>query len=456
MQKINGSFDLRAENFGADFKWGVAISAAQNEGAVDTDGKSPSIWDTFAKRTGKISGGGTPATGCDFYHRYKDDLLLARALGFTTFRFSISWPRVLPDGVGRINKEGILFYQRVIDECLLLGMQPCITLYHWDLPQELEKRGGWTNFLIVKWFARFVTVCADSFGDRVKQWIVLNEPFGFTALGYMMGKHAPGKRGLEYFLPAIHHATLAQAEGGRLLRKHLPQAIIGTSFSMSLVEPYTDKKEDVLAAARVDALLNRLFIEPALGKGYPADLDFPLLEKLAVSQKAWRYTNAMQFDFDFIGVQYYFPVTVRHNRLIPFVNASEVKPGYRKVPVTGMGWEINADSFYRTLKRVWHYGAVKQIIVTENGAFFKDVVKNGIIADTERIQYFQQHLQAVYRAKKEGVNIGGYYAWTLMDNFEWAMGYKARFGLVHVDAKTQLRTIKNSGYWWRDFLQHVR
>jgi len=443
---------ITAKDFGRHFHWGVAMAAAQNEGAIEVDGKGLSIWDVFSKRIGKIKAGGKTAPGCDFYYRYKDDLLLAKALGFNTFRFSISWPRILPDGTGKINKEGIAFYHKVIDECLQLGLTPFVTLYHWDLPQELEKKGGWTNYLITKWFTRFVTVCAEAFGDKVKNWIILNEPSGFTALGYMLGRHAPGKRGLDNFLPALHHAALAQADGGRIIRKLVPGAHIGTTFSFSHVTPYTNKKEDVEAANRIDILMNRMFLEPAVGKGYPKEESFKLLDKFNITNKTWKYEERLKFDFDFIGIQYYFPVVIKYNPLIPIVQASEVKPAYRKVPQTSMGWEVNAESFYRTIKRIWLHGGVKEIIITENGAFYKDSLKNGVIDDKERIAYFQKHLQAVLKAKKEGINIKGYFAWTLMDNFEWSEGYHARFGLVHVDFKTQLRTIKNSGYWWRDFL----
>ena len=210
---------ITAKDFGKNFQWGVALAAAQNEGAAAVDGRGPSIWDQFAKRVGKIKGRTNPSVCCDFYHRYKDDLMLVKALGFSVFRFSISWSRIIPDGSGRVNKEGIDFYHRVIDECLALGLTPYVTLYHWDLPYELEKKGGWTNYLITKWFAKFVTVCAEAYGEKVKNWIILNEPFGFTSLGYMLGKHAPGKRGLDNFIPAIHNAALAQADGGRLIRK---------------------------------------------------------------------------------------------------------------------------------------------------------------------------------------------------------------------------------------------
>ncbi|MBS1666182.1 MAG: beta-glucosidase [Bacteroidetes bacterium] len=447
----NTKASFSAKDFGDDFLWGVAIAAAQNEGAHDTYGKGPSIWDVYSKKARKIKSGHTPYESCDFYHRYKNDLLLTKALGFSVFRFSISWPRILPDGVGRINKEGIHFYHRVIDECLKLGLVPFVTLYHWDLPAALEKEGGWSAHLMLKWFSRFVTICAEEFGHKVKNWIVLNEPFGFTSLGYMLGKHAPGKIGMRNFLPAIHHAALAQAEGGRILRKLVPQAYIGTTFSCSEVVPFSNNEEDIKAAQRVDILLNRLFIEPTLGYGYPRD-DFKFLDKLEMYNKAWKHRERMRFDFDYIGVQNYFPIVVKHNPLIPVVMASDVKATKRNVPHTSMGWEINGDSFYRILKKFSAYRGVKEIIVTENGAAFKDQLVDGEVDDQKRIDYFHGYLAALLRAKNEGMNIKGYFAWTLTDNFEWAEGYHARFGLIHVDFKTQLRTIKNSGYWFRDLL----
>lgn len=443
----------RSSSFGPDFQWGVAMAAQQNEGAYQEEGRGLSIWDVFSRRQGKIKGGGKPYEACDFYHRYKDDLVLVKALGFSVFRFSISWSRILPEGTGRVNREGIAFYHRLIDECLLLGLIPYITLYHWDLPHALQKNGGWTSHQMLKWFTRFVTVCAEEYGAKVKNWIVLNEPAGFTSLGYMLGMHAPGKTGLGNFFPAVHNAVLCQAEGGRILRSLVPRANIGTAFSCSEVMPHTQREEDLLAARRVDALLNRLFIEPALGRGYPQEDHFPLLDKLHLHSKAWKYTDRMTFSFDFIGIQNYFPVTVKYNALIPYLHASEVKARARKVPCTDMGWEINADSFYRILKRFWLYGGVKKIIVTEGGASFKDQLVNGAVHDLKRIDYFNSYLSAMLRARKEGVNIGGYFAWTLTDNFEWTEGYLSRFGLVHVDFHTQLRTIKDSGYWFRDFLK---
>ncbi|MGG9970525.1 GH1 family beta-glucosidase [Ferruginibacter sp. SUN002] len=442
---------LNANSFEKEFLWGVATAAAQIEGAYNIDGRGLSIWDVFSNRRGKIKNGDTPRQACDFYYRYKDDLLLVKALGFKVFRFSISWSRIFPEGIGKINKEGVEFYHKIIDECLKLDLIPFVTLYHWDLPQSLEKEGGWTSVLFIQWFKQYVSFCAKEYGSKVKHWIVLNEPMGFTSLGYMLGKHAPGKMGLDNFLPAIHNAMLAQAEGGRLLRHFVTNAYIGTTFSCSEVKPFSQNQKDIDAANRMDVLLNRLFIEPALGLGLPEDY-FSLMEKIHFHTKAWKNKKKFSFDFDFIGMQNYFSLTVKHNSIVPFVQASEINARKRRLAHTDMGWEIDPESFCRMIKRFSSYNPTGDIIVAENGAYFKDKLIGGVVADNERIGYYQQYIHAMKVAIDEGVPVKGYFAWTLMDNFEWAEGYKARFGIVHVDFRTQLRTIKNSGYWWRDFL----
>lgn len=443
---------IRASDFGNDFLWGVATAAAQIEGAADGYGKGLSIWDTFSKRSGKIKKGHLLTHACDFYHSYKADIALVKTLGFGVFRFSISWPRILPNGKGRINPEGILFYHQVIDECLLQGIVPYITLYHWDLPDALEDEGGWTAFSVNNSFNHFVTICAKEYGDKVKNWIVLNEPFGFTSLGYMLGVHAPGKTGLTNFFSAVHHTAIAQADGGRILRAEVQNAHIGTSFSCSEIIPYTQSDSDLLAAKRVDCLMNRLFVEPALGMGYPT-ADWELMEKFSIQHSTWRHTERLAFDFDFIGLQNYFPLTIKYNAFIPVVQAWEVKAKSRKKPHTAMGWEINAGSFYSIIKQFSAYPNIKSLMITENGAAYHDKLIHNQVHDQDRIDYFQQYLGALLKAKQEGLNITGYMVWTLMDNFEWAEGFNARFGLVHTDFKTQQRTVKDSGLWFRDFLR---
>lgn len=443
---------ISANDFGKDFLWGVGISAPQNEGGALEDGRGNSVWDVFSRRVTAIRGGAKPTVASDFYHRYKDDLLLAKALGFRAFRFSISWSRILPGGTGKINPAGLKFYHAVIDECILLGLTPVVTLYHWDLPQALQKEGGWANHQILKWFARYVKICVQEFSPKVRYWIIMNEPFAFTSLGYMTGLHAPGKMSVQSFYLAAHHTALCTAEAARIIREIDASAIIGSSFSFSEIHPHKNNSNDERAAAKADLLLNRFFLEPALGMGFPMMDGFPIVEKFHLFNRSWRFKEAMKCELDFIGFQNYFPVTVRHNPLVPYIATSEVSAKSRKVPHTLLGWEINAASCYRMLHRVAEYPGVKKIIITEGGCAEKESLQPGRVADPLRISYFQQYLRAVLQAKKEGVNVEGYFVWTLTDNFEWAYGFTARFGLVRVDFTSQLRTIKDSGFWFRDFL----
>lgn len=443
---------LKSSDFGKNFLWGVATSAAQVEGAADQFGRGASIWDTFLLRPDKIINRALAKTTCNFYFSFREDIALAKILGFKVFRFSISWSRVLPNGKGKVNEQGIQFYHRVIDECLAQDMVPFVTLYHWDLPETLSAEGGWKVFGINTAFNEFVSLCAKNYGDKVKFWLVLNEPFGFVSLGYMLGIHAPGETGLDNFLDAVLRVAIAQADGGRILRAEVPNARIGTSFSCSKIWPHTQSQQDLLAAERVDALMNRLFLEPALGLGFPT-AKWEVLEKFAISHSTWRYQQRMTFDFDFIGLQNYFPLTVKYNAFVPILQAWEVKAKNRKKPHTAMGWEISADGFYQIIKQFAAYPQIKELMISENGAAFLDKLEDGKVHDEERILYFQKYLSAMHRAKAEGVNISGYLVWTLMDNFEWAKGFNVRFGIVHTDFKNQQRTVKDSGYWWQNFLK---
>lgn len=444
---------IKAIDFGDDFVWGIATAATQIEGASSSYGRGPSIWDTFSARLGKIKNGHRPTEACDFYHRYREDLLTVKCLGFKVFRFSISWSRLLPLGTGKVNPEGIRYYHQVIDECLSLGITPYIMLYHWDLPEALSKQGGWVSYSINHHFKEFVQLCAATYGYKVKNWMILNEPFGFTSLGYLLGIHAPGKRGTEHFFAAVHHVALAQADGARILRTEVKDVEIGTTFSCSSVIPHTNQEQDLIAARKVDALVNRLFIEPSLGMDFP-DVGWDLLERFKIKYSTWRYQERMAFDFDYIGLQNYFPLVVKHNPVIPIINAWVVKAKARKMPYTAMGWEINPDSFYQIIKQFAGYEKVRKIMITENGAAFRDKITNGTVNDKQRIDYFNVYLSALLRAKNEGLPISGYFVWTLMDNFEWAEGFEARFGLVYNDFQTQRRNIKQSGYWWKSFLAH--
>ncbi|WP_310590270.1 GH1 family beta-glucosidase [Dyadobacter bucti] len=452
----NGHSDLtfRKEDFGHDFRWGVATASHQIEGSTDGDGRGACIWDEFSQKKGKIKNGDHARVACDFYNRYEEDLALVASLGFKQFRFSISWSRIIPAGYGEINHKGVDFYNRLIDKCLELDIEPWVTLYHWDLPQALEKRGGWKNRKIVEWFSAYVEICTHAFGDRVKNWLVLNEPMAVAGLGYTTGLHAPGKKGLWNFLPVVHHLALCQAEGGRVIRRNVADAYIGTALSCSYVHAYSDNPKDVRAAERADALMNRLFIEPALGLGYPVDA-FSYLLNIRKYMKPGD-EEKLKFDFDFIGLQNYFSVVVRHSYLSPVLWLKEVPAGLRNVPVTEMGWEIDPAGMYNIIGQFEKYQGIKEIIISENGASFTDNLNGNEIPDKQRTGFFQDYLGAVLRAKNDGAKVNGYFAWTLLDNFEWAEGFSARFGLVYVDFKTQQRTIKHSGKWFSHFLNGIK
>lgn len=443
--------ELTAADFGGQFTWGVAASAYQTEGAYLSDGKGRSIWDVFTSLKGKIPGGESGREACDFYNRYIQDLILMKSLNIPTFRFSISWSRVLPEGFGKPNSAGIEFYNLLIDFCLELGIEPWITLYHWDLPQTLQELGGWSNRNIVRWFSDFTKLCAGCFGDRVKHWLVLNEPLVFTGAGYFLGLHAPGLRDFNGFLAAAHHAALSQAEGGRVLRSMRGDLKIGTTFSCSQIDSFSDREEDILASLRVDALLNRFFVEPLLGLGYP-------IQELKFLRRIERFMQpqderALEFDMDFIGIQNYTREVVRHSYTKPLIHAQVVGADKRLVETTLMNWEVYPPALYNMLHHFGRYEKIRELIVTENGAAFQDVIEAGGIHDLRRIDYLQTYLKQLHQARIEGVPVNGYFVWSFTDNFEWAEGYSPTFGLVHVDFKTQRRTVKDSGFWFRNFLR---
>ncbi|WP_407497289.1 GH1 family beta-glucosidase [Elizabethkingia anophelis] len=442
---------LTKEAFGKDFIWGVSTAAYQIEGAHNLDGKGPSVWDTFVQKRNKIFRNHTGDIACDHYNRYIDDLYLMHSMNIRNYRFSISWSRILPEGTGLINQAGIDFYNRLIYLSLKLGITPWVTLYHWDLPHSLEVKGGWTNRDVKDWFGDYVAICVKSFGDRVKNWMVLNEPTVFSAAGYFFGVHAPGRKSIEGFLAAAHHAALAQAHGARVIKTLQPESNVGTTFSCSHVEAYTNREKDIKAAKKADLLLNRLFIEPLLGMGYPVN-EIKTLRRIEKYIKQ-NDERDLKFDMDFIGIQNYTREIIRYAMFVPFLHAKIVNAKDRNVEMTAMEWEVYPESIYHILKKFQAYENIPPLIITENGAAFSDTLQNNVVHDPKRLQYIQNILQQVLRAKQEGVNVNGYFVWTFLDNFEWAEGYHPRFGLVHVDFQTQQRTVKSSGHWYADFIK---
>lgn len=446
--------ELKKSDFGSEFKWGVATAAYQIEGAWNEDGKSPSIWDDFTQHRKRIKDHSNGNIACDFYHRYSEDIDIIRQMNMDVFRFSTSWSRILPEGTGKPNQKGLDFYHRVIDTCLEKGIEPWLTLYHWDLPQTLEDRDGWVNRDSVQWYCEYADVVSRTYGDKVKNWMLFNEPVAFTMLGYLTGTHAPGKRLINGFLKAVHHVALCQGEGGRVLRNNLTDAKIGSTFSLSSIHSKTNEQADLNAAKRMDTLLNRLFIEPVLGMGYPVD-GFAYLKTIEQHMLPGD-EEKLKFNLDFVGVQNYFRLVMHESLFPPVLWANQVKPKHlveSEDQITDMGWEVYPEGLYEVIKKFASYPNIPRIYVTENGCAFTDTPENGSVHDPLRIKFFKDYLAQVLRAKKEGMPVDGYFVWSLMDNFEWAEGYGPRFGLVYVDYKTQQRIIKDSGKWFTEFLK---
>jgi beta-glucosidase len=442
---------LKRALFGNEFHWGISTAAYQIEGAHNADGKGASIWDVFTQKKKKILHGHHGNEACDFYNRYPEDIRLIRHLHIPNLRFSLAWSRIFPLGTGAVNQPGVDYYNRLIDECLANGIQPWVTLYHWDLPDALEQKGGWTNREMLNWFSYYVEFCIRQFGDRVKRWMILNEPMVFTGAGYFVGIHAPGKKGLTNFLSTVHHAALCQAEGGRIAKSLRSDLLVGTTFSYSHLEPFRKNERDIVAVKKTDALLNRLFIEPLLGMGYPVQ-DLKILQGLERFYKDGD-TAKLTFDMDFAGLQNYTRELVRHAPFMPFIKTKIIKAEKRNAERTQMDWEVYPPAIYHALMRWSQYKNLKEIIVTENGAAFEDHCISGEVNDHRRMEYIKDHIMQVLMARQSGSPVNGYFIWTLMDNFEWAEGYYPKFGLVHVNFETQERIVKASGKWYASFLK---
>jgi beta-glucosidase len=434
--------------FPAGFHWGVATSAYQIEGAVAADGRGPSIWDTFAHEPGRIADGTTGDVACDHYHRYADDVALMVGLGVSAYRFSIAWPRIQPDGTGPANPAGLAFYDRLVDALLAAGIDPVATLFHWDLPQAQQDRGGWMSRETAHRFGDYAALVAGRLGDRVRLWITLNEPFVHMTLGYGVGVHAPGETHVFGAFPAAHHQLLGHGLAVAALRDNTASPV-AIANNYSPVRPLGDGPADRSAAAAYDALHNRLFTDPLLGAGYPAALG----ADLSVVHDG--DLDVIAAPIDALGVNYYHPTAVgapEDGSGLPF----EMVPlqGY---PTTGFGWPVVPEGLYEllvTLNR-WYGPRLPPIYITENGCSYDDVVTtDGRCDDPGRVSYLDGHVRAVHRAIGDGVPVRGYFVWSLLDNFEWAEGYTKRFGLVHVDFATQARTPKTSYEWYRNLIAH--
>ena len=438
------------------FLWGAATSSYQIEGAVDADGRGPSIWDTFCRIPGAVIGGDTGDVACDHYHRLDDDLDLMSSLGLQAYRFSVAWPRVVPTGRGAVNEAGLDFYDRLVDGLLERGITPFVTLYHWDLPQALQDEGGWENRATCDAFADYAEVVARRLGDRVGHWITHNEPWVVSFLGHLDGVHAPGRTDLRAALSASFHVLLSHGMAVPRIRSASKGAEVGITLNLGLGRARTDAPADLDAIRAVDGYFNRWFLDPLYGKGFPADM-------VAQYGDAMPEVSADDLDViatptDFLGINSYCPTLVRAPSAEPthpealrlgFENLTPDEIAAAGYDLTAMGWPIAPEAFEQLLTRVAREYDVPAIHITENGAAFDDEIVAGAVHDPQRVDFYRTHLTALRRAIDEGSPVKGYFAWSLMDNFEWAWGYAKRFGLVHVDYATQRRTPKASALWYR-------
>ena len=424
------------------FDWGCATASHQIEGSPLADGAGESIWHRFTHSSGMIMNGDTADVACDHYRRYKEDVALMKRLGLTAYRFSIAWPRIFPEGRGHTNQAGLDFYSALVDELLAAGIKPCPTLYHWDLPQSIEDVGGWRNPDTALWFGEYARLMFEKLGDRVKFWITLNEPWVVAFIGHALGLHAPGLINVDQMLVVGHNLLRAHGQAVSAFRQSGRDGRIGITLDVQAAQPATDSAEDKAAAERYAAFKDRWFLDPIFHGKYPDEMceAFPALPEMTAEDK-----KIINQPVDFIGVNNYTRSVWRHNE-VSFLRAEQVFPEGK---YTEMEWEVYPDGLREAL--VWmheHYDG-PPIYVTENGASFPDdVAPDGEVNDDDRLDYVRGYLKACHAAIEQGVDLRGYFLWSLMDNFEWGFGYSKRFGIVRVDFDSQKRTIKKSGHWY--------
>lgn len=440
---------IARSDFPADFAWGCSTSSFQIEGAANEDGRVPSIWDSFAAESGRIRDGSDASVACDHYHRWQEDLDLAQDMGINAYRFSISWPRIFSAVDAAPNQAGLAFYGRLVDGMLARGLQPWATLYHWDLPQYLQDQGGWENRATVSAYLRFVDVVTQYLGDRVKHWITHNEPWCSAMHGHWDGMHAPGKQDYRAALHACHHILLSHGLAVPVIRRNVPAAQVGIALSLHPLRAASDSQEDQDATRRHDGIRNRWFLDPLHGRGYPQDIWQLSGEAVPVVEAG--DMEAIAAPLDFLGVNYYFPEVIADSTADRPIRAKVIAlPNLER---TAFGWEVAPQGLITLLQRIHQEYPHAPLYITENGSSYEDVVEaDGSVQDRERRDYFIRHLDALKTLNAQGVTVYGYFAWSLMDNFEWAEGYLRRFGLVYIHFATQKRTPKLSAHWYKNFL----
>lgn len=440
------------KKFPEKFVWGTATASYQIEGGVKEGGRGETIWDRYAHIPGNVYNNDHGDVACDYYHRYKEDIQLMKSMGMKAYRFSIAWSRILPDGVGRINEEGIQFYQNVIDELKAAGIEPYITLYHWDLPQKLQDRGGWANDDSPKWFLEYAKAVFSAYSKQVKYWITLNEPYCTAFLGNYEGRQAPGLRDFSTALKVSYNLYRGHGEVVRYFRENVKTGEIGITLNLMGRLPFSNSKEDVEAAKRADGYLNRWFIEPIMLGKYPEDMVKWYKEQgVIVPEVSSEDLELMSQKLDFLGLNYYNDFYVKKSNKWPLHFAIENPTG---VQVTDRAWPITEDGLKNMLLRLKNEYGVERIFITENGASFLDIVEvDGQVHDSGRRDYLRRHLLKVHEAIEAGVNVEGYFEWSFCDNYEWGFGYSSRFGLVYIDFETQERIVKDSGKYYSEIIR---
>ncbi|MEU7692264.1 GH1 family beta-glucosidase [Microbispora hainanensis] len=440
----------------ANFLWGTATSSYQIEGAVSEDGRTPSIWDTFCATPGTVADGDTGAVACDHYHRMPEDVALMAELGMDVYRFSLAWPRVQPDGTGPGNPAGIAFYDRLVDELLDKGIRPWVTLYHWDLPQALEDAGGWPSRDTAYRFADYAAIAYDALGDRVDQWTTLNEPWCSAYLGYITGRHAPGRQDARAGMAALHHLLLGHGLAARVIREKAAASgrsdrlEVGITLNLGPKVPASDSPADVAAARWADGWDNRLYLDPLIRGEYPADIADKLAELGCPLPVRDGDLAVISEPLDVLGVNYYSSHMIQAGPVGQNGWPSPVVVR-RDVPRTAMDWEVTPAALTDLLLRLEREYHGPAWYITENGAAYADVAdENGYVDDVERAEYLRTHIDAVLEARAQGADVRGYFAWSLLDNFEWSYGYDRRFGIVRVDYDTQKRTPKRSARYYAE------
>lgn len=428
--------------FPKDFIWGTATASYQIEGAWNKDGKGESIWDRFSHTPGNVLNNDTGDVACDHYHRWRDDIQLMKDLGIKAYRFSIAWPRILPNGSGKVNEAGLEFYSQLVDGLLEVGIEPYATLYHWDLPQALQDKGGWADRMVVDAFVEYVDITTRALGDRVKNWITLNEPWVSAFVGYRDGHHAPGHKDLNEAIAASHHLLLSHGRSVPVIRKNVKDANVGITLNLTPQMPASQSLTDRKAANYIDGYINRFFLDPLTGRGYPEDMVKAFGNPMSFVQNGDMEEIAVPVDF--LGINYYTRNLVRADE-----KDNQPQTVFREGAMTEMEWEVYPRGLYDLLGRIHFAYGFPAIYITENGAAFPDGKPiNGELHDPDRVSYIKEHLKVVNKAINIGIPVKGYFVWSLLDNFEWSFGYSKRFGIVHVDLETQKRTAKSSAKWY--------